>query len=215
VLAISAPAAAEGTGSARPRPAPGKAARKAKPDVAAAIASGDDGRICRTAIDLGKAGDHVRAGLLVGACARLTDADAALADAARKTRIAVSRAATAGDWSKVEIVIRTEGATATVDAYPEIPLSSGSWRLPPGSYLVSATSAGGVARSELVLKDGNRSLVVLEPPPAPLPARHRTIDFTSGEPLPPPHAGPPVIKNESLIPTRFLKGLVRRPHPHK
>jgi hypothetical protein len=42
---------------------------------------------------------------------------------------------------------------------------------------------------------------------APAPVRHKTVDFTDGEPLPPPHAGPPVIKNESLIPDRYRKGL--------
>lgn len=181
------------------------------PDVAAAVSSGDPLRICKTAIDLGKLGDHVRAGLLVGACERAsTDdaiANAALADDARRTRIAISKAATAGDWSKVELVIKTEGATATFDTYSEIPLAAGTYRLPPGTYHVVARTAAGATASELVLKDGIRSLVILEPPAAPPPTRHKTVDFTTGEPLPPPHAGPPKIENESLIPERYRKGL--------
>ena len=115
--------------------------------------------------------------------------------------------ATAGDWSKVELVIKTEGATATFDTYSEIPLVAGTYRLPPGTYHVVARTAAGATASELVVKDGNRALVVLEPPSAPPPTRHKTVDFTSGEPMDAPHAGPPVIKNESLIPERFLKGL--------
>lgn len=188
--------------SAQPRTK--KPPRKPKAaDVAAAVASGDAKRICKTAIDLGKAGDQVRAGLLVGACEGID----ALADDAKKTRIAVSKAATAGDWSKVELVIKTEGATATIDLYPEIPLVAGTYRLPPGSYNVVARTAAGATMSELTLKEGNRQLVVLEPPAAPPPVRHKTVDFTSGEPMPPPHAGPPIIKNESLIPDRYRKGL--------
>jgi hypothetical protein len=196
VLVVASAAAAQ--------PRAKKPVKKPKaPDVAAAIASGDATRICKTAIDLGKMNDHVRAGLLVGACHGLES----LADDARKTRIAISKAATAGDWSKVELVIKTEGATATIDLYPEIPLVAGAYRLPPGSYNVVARTSGGATMSELTLKDGNRSLVVLAPPAAPPPVRHKTVDFTSGEPLPPPHAGPPVIKNESLIPDRYRKGL--------
>lgn len=195
--------------SAQPRAK--KPPKKPKgPDVAAAVASGDASRICKTAIELGKLGDHVRAGLLVGACESVTGDEptlAAIAEDAKKTRIAVSKAATAGDWSKVELVIKTEGATATIDLYPEIRLVAGSYRLPPGSYNVVARTAAGATMSELTLKDGNRQLVVLEPPAAPPPVRHKTVDFTSGEPMPPPHAGPPVIKNESLIPDRFRKGL--------
>lgn len=178
------------------------------PDVAAAVASGDATRICKTAIELGTRGDHVRAGLLVGACEGLES----LAADAKRTRIAVSKAATAGDWSKVELVIKTAGATATIDRYPEIPLAAGTYRLPPGSYNVVARTAGGATMSELTLKDGNRSLVVLAPPAAPPPTRHKTVDFTSGEPMPPPHAGPPVIKHDSLIPARYRKGL-GKPRP--
>lgn len=185
--------------------------RKKGPDVAAAVASGDPLRICKTAIELGKTGDLVRAGLLVSACEHAsTDdaiANAALADDAKKTRIAISKAAVAGDWSKVELVIKTAGATATIDTYSEIPLVAGAYRLPPGTYHVVARTSAGATASELVLKDGNRSLVMLAPPAAPPPTRHRTVDFTSGEPMDAPHAGPPVIKNESLIPERFLKGL--------
>ncbi len=196
-------ASSAGADTLRPRKVRGKAKG---PDVAAAVASGDATRLCKTAIELGKAGDHVRAGLLVGACERVS-ADAVLADEAKKTRIAVSRAATAGDWSKVELVIKTEGATAIIDAYPEIPLTAGTWRLPPGTYLVTARTSGGATGSELVLKEGNRSLVVLEPPPAPPPVRHKTVDFTTGEPMPPPVVGPPRIEHESLIPERYRKGL--------
>jgi hypothetical protein len=185
--------------------------KKKGPDVAAAVASGDPLRICKTAIELGKSGDLVRAGLLVSACEHAsTDdaiANAALADDAKKTRIAISKAAVAGDWSKVELVIKTEGATATIDTYSEIALVAGTYRLPPGTYHIVARTAAGATASELVLKDGNRSLVMLEPPAAAAPTRHKTLDFTSGEPMDAPHAGPPVIKNESLIPERFLKGL--------
>jgi hypothetical protein len=184
-----------------------KPPRAKKPDVAAAVASGDATRICKTAIELGKLGDHVRAGLLVGACEGVTADNAALADDARKTRIAISKAATAGEWSKVELVIKTEGATATIDTYSEITLVAGAYRLPPGTYHVIARTSAGATGSEITLKDGNRQLVVLAPPAAPPPVRHKTVDFTDGEPLPPPHAGPPVIKNESLIPDRYRKGL--------
>ncbi len=198
-------AAAASVAVAQPRAK--KAPKKPKgPDVAAAVASGDATRICKTAIELGVKGDHVRAGLLVGACQGIES----LAADAKQTRIAVSKAATAGDWSKVELVIRTEGATAIIDRYPEIPLVAGTYRLPPGSYHVVARTAAGATMTELTLKDGNRSLVVLTPPAAPPPTRHKTVDFTSGEPLPPPHAGPPVIKHESLIPARYRKGL-RKP----
>ncbi len=200
VLVAASAAAAETLHTRKPRGKP------RGPDVGAALASGDPLRICRTAIALGTSGDHVRAGMLVSACERVA-VDAGLADAARKTRIAVSRAATTGNWSKVELVIKTDGATAIVDAYPEIPLTSGAWRLPPGTYIVTARTSGGAAMSELVLRDGNRSLVVLEPPPPPPPARHKTVDFTSGEPMAAPVAGPPKVEHESLIPERYRKGL--------
>lgn len=200
LVAATCVLAAASVAVAQPR---AKKPPKKGPDVAAAVASGDANRICKTAIDLGKAGDHVRAGLLVGACQNIE----VLAEDAKKTRIAVSKAATAGDWSKVELVIKTEGATATFDLYPEIRLVEGTYRLPPGSYNVVARTPAGATMQEVTLRDGNRQLVVLEPPAAPPPVRHKTVDFTNGEPLPPPHAGPPVIKNESLMPDRFRKGL--------
>ncbi len=207
----AAPGVADRDESPRARPTragkPGARSKRA-PDVTGAVVSGDDVRVCEVAIELGAAGDHVRAGLLVPACERLTgDPAAALADAARQTRIAVSRAATAGDWSKVELVIKTPGATATIDTFPEIPLTSGAWRLPPGTYVVSARTDAGTSSADLRLRDGNRALIVLEPPPPPPPVRTRTVDFTDGEPLPPPHAGPPEVKHESLIPARYRKGL--------
>jgi hypothetical protein len=205
LVAVSCVLTVVSVAAAQPRAK--KPPRKKGPDVAAAVASGDAMRICKTAIDLGKAGDHVRAGLLVGVCEGVTGDNAALADDAKKTRIAVSRAATAGDWSKVELVIRTEGATATFDLYPEIPLVAGTYRLPPGAYNVVARTPAGATMQEITLRDGNRQIVVLEPPAAPPPVRHKTVDFTDGEPLPPPHAGPPVIKHDSLMPDRFKKGL--------
>src|SRR5690349_19653783 len=113
--------------TAQPRAKKPPRAKKG-PDVAAAVASGDPLRICKTAIELGKTGDLVRAGLLVSACEGIES----VAEDAKKTRIAVSRAATAGDWSKIELVIKTEGATATIDTYSEIPLVAGTYRLPPG-----------------------------------------------------------------------------------
>lgn len=93
---------------------------------------------------------------------------------ARKTRIAVGKAATAGDWSKIELLIKTDGATATIDAYPEIPLASGAWRPPPGTYQITA----GPASAEPELRDGIRSFVMLEPPPATsaLAPKQKTVD---------------------------------------
>ncbi|HUQ08416.1 MAG TPA: hypothetical protein VM261_38260 [Kofleriaceae bacterium] len=206
-LAVVSSALMLAASAAAAQPRSRKPPRPKKPDVAAAVASGDATRICRTAIDLGKLGDHVRAGLLVGACEGVTADDVAFAEDAKKTRVAISKAATAGDWSKVELVIKTDGATATIDTYSEIRLVAGTYRLPPGTYHVVARTAAGATGSEITLKEGNRQLVVLEPPAAPPPVRHKTVDFTDGEPLPPPHAGPPVIKNESLIPDRYRKGL--------
>jgi hypothetical protein len=201
---------ASGVAAADARPV--KKPRKAKllADVTAAVTSGDAGRMCRAAIALGKAGDHARAGLLVGTCTDPALAeDAALAATARSTRIAISRAASAGDWSKIELVIKTDGATATIDVFPEIPVATGTWRLPPGSYTISA----GPASQQLVLHDGIRSLVLLEPPPiaSVRDPRQKTVDFTSGEPMDKPVAGPPRVEHGSLLPARYRKGLAPRP----
>jgi hypothetical protein len=201
------PAAAAGPKARAKKPT--AAALKLKAEVSAAIASGEPLRICRAAIELGKRGDHARAGLLVGACTDPSLAeDAALADLARQTRIAVSKAATAGDWSKIELVIKTAGISATVDAFPEIPLASGTWRLPPGTYTITA----GEASQELVLRDGIRSLVMLQPPPAASALqRQKTVDFTSGTPMDAPVAGPPKVEHGSLLPARYRRGLDAKP----
>lgn len=216
-LALVFLAAAASVASAAPR-AKGKgkprkpgAAEKLRAEVSAAVASGDAGRMCRAAIELGKRGDHARAGLLVGTCSDASLAeDAALAVQARQTRIAVSKAATAGDWSKIELLIKhDDAAKATVDAFPEIPLVSGAWRLPPGKYTISA----GPAVQQVELKDGIRLFVVLEPPPPPsaLLGKQKTVDFTSGEPMDAPVAGPPKVEHGSLLPERYRKGLDAKP----
>lgn len=211
VLAATASAAAaqpRARGKAKPKKP--SAAEKLRAEVRAAVASGDAGRMCRAAIELGKRGDHPRAGLLVVACSDASLAeDAALAAQARQTRIAVSKAATAGDWSKVELVIKHEGVPAVIDAFPEIPLVSGAWRLPPGTYTISA----GPAVQQLELKDGIRLFVVLEPPPPPsaLLGKQKTLDFTSGTPMDAPVAGPPKVEHGSLLPDRYRKGLDAKP----
>lgn len=205
-------AAAEG-GKPAKKPTRRAAAAQAKllGEVKAAVASADPGRMCRAAIALGKAGDHARAGLLVPSCSDPSlAADTALAASARTTRIAVSRAATAGDWSKIELVIKGDGAAlATVDAFPEIPLVSGAWRLPPGTYKITA----GPASTELTLSDGIRSLVMLEPPLAVSvrDPKQKTVDFTSGEPMDAPVAGPPKVEHGSLLPERYRRGLAAKP----
>lgn len=210
IAALAVPAVAQPRAKGKARGKKAAAAEKVKAEVTAAFASGDAGRICRAAIELGKLGDHARAGLVVGACSDASlAADTELAAQARQTRIAVSKAATAGDWSKIELVIKTEGATATIDAYPEIPLATGTWRVPPGNYVVTA----GPASQALALHDGIRSFVVLEPPPPPsaVLSRQKTVDFTSGEPMDAPVAGPPKIEHGSLLPERYRKGLAAKP----
>ncbi len=203
-------AADDGKPAKKPTRRAAAAQAKLLGEVKAAVASADVARMCRAAIALGKAGDHARAGLLVPSCSDPALAeDAALAVSARATRIAVSKAATAGDWSKIELVIKGDAATATVDAFPEIPLVSGAWRLPPGTYKITA----GPASTELTLSDGIRSLVMLEPPPAVSvrDPKQKTVDFTSGEPMDAPVSGPPKVEHGSLLPERYRKGLAARP----
>lgn len=208
VLAVSAPAVA--APKARPRGA--KVAKKAKKppvaiDVAGAVASGDADRQCAAAIALAGAGQAAKASLLVDACAELP----ARADAARTARLAIAKAAAAEQWSPVEIVLVGKGAigaTVTIDAFADVPVLPGSWKLPAGTYRVTARTDGGEASYDLALAANSRALVMLEPPLPPAPARHGVADFTEDdEPLDAPIAGPPVVKHESILPDRFRKGL--------
>jgi|GEM_PF-3536500 len=203
-LSIATPALAA------PRPAAKRAklGKPAKPvDVTAALASGAPDRLCGAAIDLAAAGDAVRAGLLIGACADLP----ARGVAARTARIAIDRAAARGAWSPVEIVLVGKGAataTVTIDAFAGVPLAEGSWRLPAGTYRLTATTAGGDATYDLTLAANSRALVMIEPPLPPQPPRDGVLDFgTESEPMAPPIAGPPKVKHGSLLPDRYLKGL--------
>src|SRR5262249_37602753 len=103
------------------------------PDVAAALATRDPARICQLAIDLATAGDAPRASLLLPRCGGV-GAGTALADAARKARIAVRKLADAQDWSSVELVVSTPGAAITVEPYPDVPVDAGALLLPAGHY---------------------------------------------------------------------------------
>jgi hypothetical protein len=98
----------------------------------------------------------------------------------------------------------------SVDAFPDVPLAAGSWRLPSGSYHFSARTAGGETTYDLELGVNSRALVMIAPPLPPQPPRDGVLDFTQdddGTPMDAPIAGPPTVKHGSLLPDRFLKGL--------
>lgn len=207
VLALAAPTAAA------ERHAP-KKAKRAKPrpakivDVAGAVASGEPDRICGAALDLATARELVRASLLLDACAGLPERAAAV----RTARAAVDKAAARDEWSPVEIVLVGKGAataTVAIDAFPGIPFAEGAWKLPAGTYHLTATTAGGETTYDLVLAANSRALVMIEPPLPPGPAANGVIDFGAddGAPLDAPIAGPPVVKHESLLPERYRKGM--------
>ncbi len=209
VLMIAAPAAAEHRGAGK-RGAGKRGKAKPKPvDVTAAIASGDPDRRCGAAIALTAANDPARAGLLIGACADLP----ARADAAKLARAAIEKVARRDEWSPVEIVLVGKGAataTVAIDRFADVPLTAGSWRLPAGTYRVSARTAGGETTYDLVLAANSRALVMIEPPlPPDRTPRDTVVDFgqDDGTPLDAPIAGPPIVKHESILPEKYRKGL--------
>ena len=55
--------------------------------------------------------------------------------------------------------------------------------------------------------------VMFEPPPATsaLAPKQKTVDFTSGEPMDAPVAGPPKVEHGSLLPARYRRGLEAKP----
>jgi hypothetical protein len=210
VLAIAAPALAAPLAKA-PRATKAKA-KKPKPikiDVAAAVASGDADQRCGAAIALAGAGDVARASLLIEACSGLP----ARGEAARAARMAIGKIAARDQWSPVEIVlVGAGGATAvvTIDAFADVPLGAGNWKLPAGTYRVSARNAGGEATYDLVLTENSRALVMIEPPlPPQEQPRNAVVDFgeDDGAPLDAPIAGPPTVKHGSLLPERYRKGM--------
>lgn len=212
-LAVAAPAAAQGApGTVSPKAARGKSAKKPpkKPasvaiDVAGAVASGDADRQCAAALALVSAGDAARGSLLLDMCTDLP----ARADAAKAARTAVAKQAAREQWSPVEVVLVGKGAigaVVTIDAFADVPLVAGNWKLPAGTYRVAARTDGGETTYDLVLAANSRALVMLEPPLPPQPPRDGVLDFgTDDAPLDAPIAGPPVVKHESILPDRFKK----------
>lgn len=179
-------------------------------DVAGAVASGDAARQCDAAIALVGAGQHARASFLIGTCATVT----ARADAARAARIAISKRAERDGWSPVELDVPGAGADVTIaiDAFADVTLAPGRWKLPPGTYQIVARGPGGEATHTLALDANSRALVQLVLPTAPVagPAVAGVVDFGKDEstPLDRPIAGPPpAAKHESLLPERYRKGL--------
>lgn len=215
VLMVAAPAAAEQRPSAKRGPAKRGKVKPQPVDVAGAIASGDPDRTCGAAIALAAANEPARAALLIGACADLP----ARADAAKLARASIDKAAARDQWSPVEIVLvdasgsevssaRAAAATVAIDKFADIPLTAGSWRLPAGTYRLSARTAGGETTYDLVLGANSRALVMIEPPlPPDRTPRTTVVDFgqDDGTPLDAPIAGPPTVKHESLLPERYRK----------
>lgn len=207
VALVASPAAA---GRSKGRGAHGKAkARAAAVDVAGPVASGDPARQCDAAIALVKAGDHARASLLIGTCADL----ASHAVAARAARIAIAKVATRELWSPVELDAGdAAGVVISIDAFADVPVAPGRWKLPAGAYHFVARGPGGAVAADLTLPANSRALVQLTPPPVAAAPVAGVIDFgkDDGAPLDRPIAGPPPpAKHESLLPERYRKGLKR------
>ncbi len=204
-LALLVTAGAADAGPRRKRPAP-------RPDLAAAVATGDAVTMCRAAIATAAAGDHVRASLVLPTCDAAAGTAPDLAAGARAARLAVARTAERQDWSPVELLVRAAGAdaTLTIDAFPGLPVSQGSHRLPAGHYRITARNAHGEVGNDLDLANGSRALVLIDLPTGPVAATAGTLDFTDGEPTAPVAGPPPVIKRGSLLPERYLRGL-RKP----
>lgn len=204
LLAISAVTFA-GSADAGPRkkkPAP-------RPDLAAAVATGDVLVMCKAAIAAAQAGDHARASLVLPSCDTAVTTAPDVAAAARTARIAVARAAERQDWSPVEIALRPAGAEATlaIDAFAGLPVREGRYLLPAGRYRISATNAIGAVSYDLTLSDGSRALVLVDLPTAAPAATAGVLDFTDGEPTTPVAGPPPIIKHGSLLPDRYRRGL--------
>lgn len=185
--------------------------RPPRPDLAAAVASGDPVTVCKAAIAAVAAGDHARASLVLPRCD--DPAAVALVDEARRARAAVDKVAAREDWSPVELMVRPAGAEATlaIDAFPGLPLAEGRYLLPAGSYRITGSNPHGAAAYELTLSAGSRALVLLDLPTSSPAAAARVLDLgEDGEPVAAPMAGPPpVIKRGSLLPERFRRGLQR------
>lgn len=193
----------------------GKAPRTKRPkvvaiDVAGAVASGDATRQCDAAIALVGAGQHARASFLIGTCAAVT----ARADAARAARIAIAKRATRDGWSPVELDVPGAGpdVTIAIDAFADVPIAPGRWKLPAGTYQIVARGPTGEATQTLELEADSRALVQLTLPTAPVAgvAVAGVVDFGQDDatPLDRPIAGPPpAAKHESLLPERYRKGL--------
>ncbi|MBK9036322.1 MAG: hypothetical protein IPL61_34595 [Myxococcales bacterium] len=209
LVALVASPAAAGRSKGRGAHAKGKA-RVAAIDVAGAVASGDAARQCDAAIALVKAGQHARASLLVGTCADL----ASHAVAARAARIAIAKVATRELWSPVELDVGDAvGVTIAIDAFADVPVAPGRWKLPAGTYHFVARGPGGAVAADLTLEANSRALLQLAPPPVAVATPVAgVIDFgkDDGAPLDRPIAGPPPpAKHESLLPERYRKGLKR------
>ena len=202
-------AVAAGPADAGPRkrkPAP-------RPDLAAAVATGDAVVQCKAAIAAARGGDHARASFVLPACDQAEATAPELAAGARAARIAVARTAERQDWSPIEIVVRPAGSQATlaIDAFPGLPVREGRHLLPAGRYRVLAHGAQGDAGYELSLSEGARALVLIDLPVAAPPATAGVLDFTEGEPGAPVAGPPPKINHGSLLPDRYRRGLGKTP----
>lgn len=180
-----------------------------RPELTAAVATGDPVTMCRAAIAASAAGEHARASLVLPACDAAVATAPELADGTRTARIAIGRAAERDSWSPVELVVRPAGADAhlTIDAFPGLPVTAGSHRLPPGHYRVTARTAAGLVGYDLTVADGSRALILVELPAAPAAGAAGLVDFTDDQPTAPMAGPPPVIRHGSLLPERYLRGL--------
>ena len=204
---------------ASPAVAGPKRAKRAAPRVdhaaalAAAVERGDVVAQCRAAIAAAKAGDIVRASLVLPACDAAIATAPELAADARAAQVTVARTAEREDWSPVELVLRPAGASATlsIDRFPGLPVPEGRVLLPTGAYVIRARNAYGATESLLSVADGVRALVLVQAPVAPAAATHGVLDFTEGEPTAPVAGPPPKIDHGSLLPERFRRALALKP----
>lgn len=151
--------------------------------------------------------DLTRASITVDECTAV--------DAAKGAALAakVDQAAEAAGYATIDITTKPEGATVIVDTAKDRPFVSPRqvW-VASGLHDVTALVDGApVSGSTFRIAGGERGLVMIDLPPAPVAGEVKEVDF--GEDGGPPElttGGPADEKFGSLLPERYLRGIGAR-----
>jgi hypothetical protein len=124
-------------------------------------------------------------------------------------RAAVDRALRDSDLSPVEVATAGDAPLRlTVDTLrgDAVTAPLKLW-LPAGRHTLTGSAGGRAASAQLTVADGNRAMVILALPPPPRPAAAGAVDFTDEEPGEVHQGAPPKVEHDSLLPSKYRKGV--------